>query len=48
MQIYRHTNQFSDLTLQVHDAVKLPLATTLCCDAVLTPPPDVVDELQLL
>lgn len=42
------THQFSDLTLQVQDAVELPLAAALRCDAVLTPPPHVVDELELL
>lgn len=42
------THQFSDLTLQVQDAVQLPLAAALSSDAVLTPPPHVVDEFQLL
>ena len=41
------THQFSDLTLQVEDAVELPLAAALRRDAVLTPPPHVVDELKL-
>lgn len=41
------THQFSDLTLQVQDAVKFPLATALCCNAVLTPPPHVMDKLKL-
>lgn len=40
--------QLADLTLQVLDAVQLPLAAALGSDAVLAPPPDVVDELQLL
>lgn len=42
------THQFSDLTLQVQNAVKLPLAAALRRDAVLTPPSHVVDELKLL
>lgn len=41
------THQFSDLTLQVQDTVELPLAAALRCDAVLTPPPHVVDKLKL-
>ena len=36
------------LHLQVLDAVQLSLAAALGGDAVLTAPPDVVDELQLL
>ena len=40
--------QFSDLSLQVLDAVQLPLAAALGGDAVLAAAPDVVDELQLL
>lgn len=42
------THQFSDLALQVQDAVQLPLAAALRCDAVLAPPPHVMDELELL
>ena len=42
------TYQFSNLTLKVQDAVELPLAAALSCDAVLTPPPHVMDELELL
>jgi len=44
----RSTHQFPDLALQVHDAVELPLAAALRRDAVLAPPPYVVDELELL
>lgn len=41
------THQFSDLTLQVQDAVEFPLAAALRCNAVLTPPPHVMDKLKL-
>lgn len=41
------THQFSDLTLQVENAVELPLAAALGCYAVLTPSPHVVNKLQL-
>lgn len=41
------THKFSNLTFQVQDAVELPLAAALCCDAVLTPPPNIVNKLKL-
>lgn len=44
----RRAHQFPDLALQVQDAVELPLAASLRRDAVLAPPPDVVDVLELL
>lgn len=40
--------QFVDLTLQVLDAVQLPLAAALGGDAVFAAAADVVNELQLL
>ena len=42
------SHQFADLTLQVLNAVELPLSAALRRDAVLAAAPDVVDELQLL
>lgn len=41
-------HQFADLTLQVLDAVQLPLATALGSDAVFAAAADIVDEFQLL
>lgn len=41
-------HQFPDLTLQVEDTVQFPLPTALGCNAILTSPSHVVDELQLL
>lgn len=42
------SHQFANLTLQVLDAVQLPLATALGSDAVFAAAADVVNELQLL
>ena len=39
--------QFVDFTLQIIDAVELPLAATLSCEAVFAAPSHIMDKVQL-